>query len=163
MGIYDPLSTALNAAAGLRVELSFRQIEEILGRKLPGSAYRHRPWWANEERGHSHAKAWLSAGFETAEVDMTGQRLVFRRVGRRGAAAAGGLSEEAGPFHAAGATAGEVRARRSPLFGALKGTFSVAAEQDLTQPALDAAEQAEWDAGLDRKADRLEEGLRRTS
>jgi hypothetical protein len=155
MGIYDPLHDLLSVTGGQCIGMSFRRIEEILGRKLPASAYRHRPWWANEARGHSHAKAWLSAGFETSEVDMQGQRLVFRRMGRR-SQPAGGVSEEAREFQP-----DQTRARRSSLFGALKGTFSVAQGVDLTKPALGAEEQSEWDTSLDSKALRIEEGRRR--
>ena len=60
---------------------TFREIEGILGFKLPMSARVHRPWWANQAQagGHSHALAWEMAGWRTAEVDLGGETLVFRR------------------------------------------------------------------------------------
>ena len=60
---------------------TFREIEEILGFKLPNSARIHRPWWANQAQagGHSHALAWEMAGWRTAEVDLPGETLVFKR------------------------------------------------------------------------------------
>ena len=60
---------------------SFSEIELILGFDLPASARRHRPWWANQGSGggHSHARAWVVAGWETAEVDMGSETLLFRR------------------------------------------------------------------------------------
>ena len=64
---------------------SFREIESIIGFALPESARRHRPWWANQGKGagHSHALAWVTAGWETAEVDMVEETLVFRRERRQ--------------------------------------------------------------------------------
>ena len=61
---------------------SFREIESILGFKLPKSARIHRPWWANNQGqggGHSHALAWEIAGWRTAGVNLAGETLVFRR------------------------------------------------------------------------------------
>lgn len=60
---------------------SFSQIEAVIGFKLPRSARLHRPWWGNQRSpsGHSHALAWSVAGWETAEVDMDGETLLFRR------------------------------------------------------------------------------------
>ena len=59
---------------------TFTEVESILGFKLPASARRHRPWWANQTKGngHSHALAWTTAGWETAKVDMVAETLVFR-------------------------------------------------------------------------------------
>jgi hypothetical protein len=57
--------------------------------------------------------------------------------------------------------AGEKKSRRSPLFGALKGTFWIDPDWDLTKPTLSEEEMAEWDASLDRKAALYEEGRSR--
>ncbi len=54
-----------------RWDASFSEIEAILGERLPVSARRHGAWWANERVGtHSHARAWLAAGFETSPVAL---------------------------------------------------------------------------------------------
>ena len=60
---------------------SFGEIEAIIGFELPSSARRYRPWWANQEgnSGHSQALAWSAAGWETAQVDMNAETLLFRR------------------------------------------------------------------------------------
>ena len=59
---------------------SFREIEAILGFRLPESARRHRPWWANQKSGgHSQALAWIAAGWETANVDLKAETLLLRR------------------------------------------------------------------------------------
>ena len=62
---------------------SFREIEAILGFRLPASARRYRPWWANQKGGgHSQALAWTAAGWETSNVDMGAETLLLRRVVR---------------------------------------------------------------------------------
>ena len=39
--------------------MTFAEIEQILGAALPKSAYRYRPWWANQRAGtRVHARAW---------------------------------------------------------------------------------------------------------
>ena len=65
---------------------NFTEVESILRFKLPASARRHRPWWANQTRGngHSHALAWITAGWKTAKVDMVAETLVFRPSKRPG-------------------------------------------------------------------------------
>ena len=48
----------------------------MLGADLPASARKHSAW-ANG--GHSQARAWLDAGFETCELDFSRRTVVFRR------------------------------------------------------------------------------------
>lgn len=79
-GKYQPLYEHLDSLGSDRGEATFAEIEEILAAPLPASARRHRAWWANDRGGsHAHARAWLAAGFETVEVDLDGERVVFRR------------------------------------------------------------------------------------
>ena len=150
MATYDPLGQYLTKNAALRISMTFQEVESVLGRKLPSSAYRHRPWWANEARGHSHAKAWLEAGYETQQVDMAGEKLVFVR-----ARARHGVSESHRDFEPMQKTQG-----RHPLIGSMKGTFTLEPGWDLTKPALDPEELAEMDANLDRTADLIANGLK---
>lgn len=126
MAVYTPLGLYLRKSATSRIPMTFREIESIIGRKLPPSAYRHRPWWANEERGHSHAKAWLDAGFETEQVDMTSRTLVFVRRSLRK-----GIAEPHKEFAAL-----EGRSGSHPMIGALKGTFTIEPGYDITKPAM---------------------------
>lgn len=65
---------------------SFRQLESILGFRLPNSARLHRPWWANPNvgNGHSHALAWQAAGWRTRNVDIDAETLVFAKIDARG-------------------------------------------------------------------------------
>jgi hypothetical protein len=76
---YDPLRDYLKRQDFRELELSFAQIEEIIGRALPQSAERQQ-WWANQDsRGHSQREAWRAAGYDAFLV--AGSRNVrFRRV-----------------------------------------------------------------------------------
>ena len=51
------------------VTLTFAHVEQLLGRPLPPSARRHRHWWEND-RGHTHARAWLEAGWRSGPVGI---------------------------------------------------------------------------------------------
>jgi hypothetical protein len=103
--------------------MTFEQIERVIGVKLPRSAHRYRAWWSNNPDNSVMTKAWLDAGFRSEHVDMEERKLVFRRV-------------EHGRPPAAGAPCAEVqRAGRHPLFGCMRGTFTIAPGVDLTQPA----------------------------
>lgn len=70
MGKYDPLFEYLCRAGDRPVELSFDEIEVLVG-ALPASATTHAAWWANEAAGgrHVQAHAWLNAGREVETVD----------------------------------------------------------------------------------------------
>jgi hypothetical protein len=106
--------------------MTFAEIEQVIGMKLPPSALRHRPWWSNNRDNSVMTKVWLDAGFRTEQVDMEGRTLVFRRID---AAEQRGLSE--GPAHPP-----IVGSRgRHPLFGLMKGMMRIMPGTDLTKPA----------------------------
>src|ERR1043165_3046644 len=153
MGVYDPLSEYLRRNGGASIPMSFAQVEAAAGHKLPQSAYKHRPWWANEERGHSHAKAWLSAGYQTEHVDMQGKKLVFRRVS---AGAPSGMSETPREFAPA-----ERKLGRHPAIGAMKGTFWIEPGYDLTRPMYTDEEWQEIENEMAKDWDEIELGLAR--
>jgi hypothetical protein len=146
MAVYEPLARYLRTNSASRIPITFREVERIIGRRLPPSAYRHRPWWANEERGHSHAKAWLQAGYQTEQVDMSGKKLVFRRVSERDTYMSRIGSRGNAPMAVPDAATGEKKPRRHPLFGWMKGTFTIEPGYDLTQPAM-----PEWADLIDEK------------
>lgn len=152
---YEPLGRYLTKTAAKQIAMTFREVESVIGRKLPPSAYRHRPWWANEARGHSHAKAWLQAGYETEQVDMAARTLVFRRVtGTPGPASVKGTRRATG-------TKTRATTKRSghPLIGSMKGTFTIEPGWDLTKPAIDSGEWEDVEENLQRPADLIEKGL----
>ena len=77
MGKYDGLTAYLESLDANYLNLSFRQIERIIGAKLPASARKYQAWWANDP-SHVEAKAWLSAGWKTESVNVGGEELSFR-------------------------------------------------------------------------------------
>ena len=78
-GKYQRLYSHLCSLPDREWKVSFADIEAVLGFELPESARFHRPWWSNQIDGHSQAIAWMAAGWETAEVDVRGETLLFRR------------------------------------------------------------------------------------
>lgn len=128
---YKNLNDFLTNSEQSIVQMTFRGIESILGARLPPSAYKRREWWANNASGHSHALAWLKAGYRTAEVDMQNYRLVFRRADppsrlgdlRAGRPARAGGERRGGP-------------KRHPAFGALKGVARLDPGCDPASPAM---------------------------
>ena len=80
-GKYQRLYSYLSSLQVSEWRTSFNEVEVVIGFELPPSARLHRPWWGNQRggNGHSHALAWSVAGWETAEVDMDAETLLFRR------------------------------------------------------------------------------------
>lgn len=64
------------------VELSFEEIEKILGFKLPDSAFKFRPWWGNDYY-HSQSGAWLDAGWKITNIAL-GRTVKFQRIAEVG-------------------------------------------------------------------------------
>ena len=81
MGIYEPLTRHLKALSGNSWSTSFTEVERVLRRPLPSSAYEYRPWWGNQKKGnHSQARAWRAAGWETRDVDLKRKTVRFERI-----------------------------------------------------------------------------------
>lgn len=74
-GKYGPLRTFLEDCQKDRISMTFKQIEELVG-KLPKSASLHLAWWGNHE-GNSQAKAWMGAHY-LVEANLAGRSVVFR-------------------------------------------------------------------------------------
>ena len=83
-GRYRKLYEHLCALQAMEWRTSFGEVEAIIGFDLPRSARLHRPWWANQSSGNGHSQtiAWSAAGWETANVDMEAETLLFRRKAR---------------------------------------------------------------------------------
>ncbi len=77
MTVYQPLQNYLKDRSEPAVVMSYEQIEKILGRPLPPTAYgdKKRQWWANTET-HSQALAWLRAN-RKAKLDVRTQHVTF--------------------------------------------------------------------------------------
>jgi DNA-binding XRE family transcriptional regulator len=58
------------------LELSFAEIEVILGRPLPATAQVTRAWWANSQT--AQGRAWQEAGWLVDDVNFAAKLVVFR-------------------------------------------------------------------------------------
>jgi len=76
-GKYEKLYNALKASETKERVLTFPEIESLLGFALPTSAYKYRPWWANDFT-HSQAKAWLNADWKVIHVNL-GKSIKFSK------------------------------------------------------------------------------------
>ncbi len=79
MSKYEPLSRFFGTRDKHKFRLGFPEIEDILGFKLPHSAYRYEAWWSNNASGHSHARAWLAAGWKVEDLDLSNRQVTFTR------------------------------------------------------------------------------------
>ncbi|ABD87821.1 DUF7662 domain-containing protein [Rhodopseudomonas palustris] len=122
MSKYAALGDFLSKQRAGRVQVSFAEIEKIIGGKLPGSQ-RYPAWWSNNPMNNTMTRVWLDAGFQTEQVDIAGRKLVFRRVS------------------ASSANEGDLSATKTkksgqhPLIGCMKGTVYIPEGVDLTEPA----------------------------
>lgn len=131
MSKYAALQHFLEGVPGSAIPMTFSDIEKVIGAPLPSSSRKHRGWWSNNPTNNVMTHAWLGAGFESAEVDLEAERLVFRRRAAKVRTAAAKASEESASvcIH--------------PAYGALKGMIVVPEGVDLTEPM-----EFEWN-GLD--------------
>jgi hypothetical protein len=127
MGKYQPLTAFLNTSQQTRVQMTFSQLEGLLGFPLPPSARKHRSWWSNNPNNNVATRAWVDAGYGTADVELAGQGLAFVKLGAEFVLPEQGFSEAQTGF--------ENKPRRHPLFGALKGLITIEEGYDLTLPA----------------------------
>ena len=131
MSKYAPLESHLRKSGKVHLPMTFKQIEDVIGTRLPDSAFEHRALWSNNPANWVMTKAWLAAGYKTADVDITNRKLVFRRVapdappetsGSRQTPRGGepDLDDGTGSFE--------------QIFGALRGTVTITPGTDLTDP-----------------------------
>ena len=80
MAKYAPLLALLQAQPPEKLELhlTFAQIEEVLGRRLPPSARQHRAWWGNDRR-QVQGRGWLGISWKTRRVNIQKEEVVFWR------------------------------------------------------------------------------------
>jgi hypothetical protein len=131
MSTYSPIRQFLEAQPPDHVSMTFKKVEQIVGRELP-SSNKYPAWWSNNPSDNPMTKEWLSAGFRTEAVNIASETLVFRKsssasvanirfgdvVTRRSDESAGG-SKPIGPSY----------------FGCMKGALKVDLSVDLTAPA----------------------------
>ncbi|MFZ0818799.1 MAG: hypothetical protein WAM91_01935 [Candidatus Acidiferrales bacterium] len=77
---YSAITDWLSSRASMREEMSFGEIEKLIGARLPDSARLYRPWWGNEVGKHSRqCQAWQAAGWRVDEIDFVREQVVFVR------------------------------------------------------------------------------------
>lgn len=75
---YRKLTEYLLSSGKMRISLSYKQIEEILGFALPGSARNHpQQFWANTET-HSYSSCWMAIDYK-ARVDVWQEVVTFEK------------------------------------------------------------------------------------
>jgi hypothetical protein len=66
--------------AAKQIEMTFDEVEAILGAPLPTSATKLKTWWTNvQPKIQSHRTAWLNNGWRVAESDQQARRVKFVR------------------------------------------------------------------------------------
>jgi len=76
---YDPLRETLTVGDPGPRQMTFAEIDDIVG-GLPPSARRYDAWWENEEEGsHVQARAWMDAGRRVVSVDRDAEIVLFSR------------------------------------------------------------------------------------
>ena len=75
---YALLTNHLKNDNRLEIELTFNQIEKILGFALPSSSRKYKANWSN---GLSRAmsRSWIEAGYHTNEVDLAKEVVIFAK------------------------------------------------------------------------------------
>lgn len=77
---YQSLADFLARRDGDVWNATFDEVERVLRRPLPRSAYEHQAWWANQNgRGHSQTHGWRSVGWRTVKLDLERKRVCFER------------------------------------------------------------------------------------
>lgn len=81
MSKYDAIGVFLRRRPDgcAKTELSFGDIEGILGCNLPATARLDRPWWGNA-RNYLPSRCWLEAGWKVSTVDLSAERVTFVRI-----------------------------------------------------------------------------------
>lgn len=77
---YQPIYDYLLKYNRNSLDITFSKLEKILGFRLPQSAYQYNAWWSNNS-SHSNARAWVAAGWQTEQINLTGQRVRFVKIG----------------------------------------------------------------------------------
>lgn len=79
---YARLNEFLVDRSDNEIELSFAELERILGSPLPESASVYPAWWANQTPPSSQSSAWMSEGWR-AYPNLKARRVTFRKEPKR--------------------------------------------------------------------------------
>ncbi len=133
MSKYDPLTFHLAKRGQSFVPMRFSDIEKLLGFDLPASARKHRAWWSNNPSNSVMTKAWLSAGYQSEQVDLESEQLTFKKV-------------QDAPMP----VSNPLNIGRHPLIGCMAGKVRLDPSYDYTAPTA-----PDWQDQLLEKFDRL--------
>jgi hypothetical protein len=136
MSKYTPLTRHLAQRDLDRIPMTFDQIERLLGFSLPPSSRKHRAWWSNNPSNSVMTKAWLEAGYQSEQVDIEKEKLVFARLNAVASDDPAGMPGD------------------HPMFGCMVGMITIAEGTDLTEPAFS---DDEMERLIDRRAASLHE------
>lgn len=76
---YEELANYLAKQDKDMIRMSFDEVAQIVG-SLPNGAYDYRAWWANSESNNHAVHGWLNVGWETSQVEMEKEELIFTRI-----------------------------------------------------------------------------------
>ena len=75
---YKPLAEYLFRNGEKKIELTYKEIENILGFALPSTAYNYpQSFWANTET-HSYSSAWLKVDYR-ARTNIAEKKVIFEK------------------------------------------------------------------------------------
>jgi hypothetical protein len=80
---YLPLKEYLQSLNKNRITLPHKEIEKILGSKLPKSAYEYKEFWGNNRangENADHSNSWLEAGWEVEKPDLENEVIHFKKI-----------------------------------------------------------------------------------
>jgi len=75
---YEDLAKHLEKQNVDMLRMTFNEVEGVIG-PLPPAARKHRAWWANSASQNHAMNGWMSVGWETSQVHMDKEELVFIR------------------------------------------------------------------------------------
>lgn len=75
---YIALTTYLKKSEKSVVKMSFKEVEGILGERLPESAYKYQAFWSNSE-SHPIAFGWMDAGYISRNSNIVNQTVEFAK------------------------------------------------------------------------------------
>lgn len=73
----QPLVAYLAELPTQRVTMTFEDVEQILGHKLPSEAHAYRDWWTNDVMD-AHSSAWIAAGWCVESAYIRTHVVTFR-------------------------------------------------------------------------------------
>ncbi len=120
MSKYDQFTEFLTQSDRDKIQMTFEEIETVLGFSLPKSKS-YPAWWSNNPANNTMTNAWIAAGYKTRDVNIKSGMLTFVRQTENGDATrpSSNLTTKV----------------NSPLFGSMRGTTIVSEGVDLTEPA----------------------------